>query len=631
MLKTEEKEKVINKEIYEFLKGEIKLDTHSNYLESFYQSFVAKDAVSCLLKHSTIQNREVAIEKLNKLIESDYIRHVTYPKKLDENNDFFYIVEILDFRGTLGKTSWKVNDCFPKNEDFVDMSPMDKHNIKLLNNVHPKTWNNPRKTNYELLVIGAGAGGLISTIQAAGLGIRVAIIEEYFFGGDCLNTGCVPSKSLLKCAKVFRNLKQVDKYGITIDGEVSIDFGKIMERMRKIRKDISPADSFERYSKIGASVFKGTASFESNNTVKVKSGNEECTLKFERCIIATGGRAFIPDIVGLKTIEYLTNSTIFNLTELPKTMAIIGSGPIGIEMAQAFSSFGTVVHVFVRSNKILSKEDTEASTILYNELKKANVNFYFHSTITKVEKEEENIKILYKTDKENVELTLICSKILVATGRIPNIEKLNLEKANVKYNIKGVSVNDKLQTNNNKIYAVGDVCCKYKFTHIADATAKIAFRNAMIPLARYKLSSLVVPWCTYTSPEIAHVGKTENELIFNKVKYRSFKTTFEHNDRVKTDENQSKNGFIKLIVADKTDKILGCSIVSENAGDLISEVTTAITNNIGAIALSNVIHPYPTEADTIRICSSQVNKQKLTDSAKWKLRNLIRINLRISG
>lgn len=523
-------------------------------------------------------------------------------------------------QGRKGDVSWILDS--ERQTVNAPVLPLDKHNVKLLNNVAPKSWINPEASHFQLVVIGAGAGGLISTIQATALDLKVAIIEENIFGGDCLNFGCVPSKALLKCSKLIQNLNKAKDFGIHAN-ITSINFPAIMERMRKLRSDISKADSFERYSGFGASVFKGRAKFVSDTSVEIDSLQESTkrVLTFEKCIIATGTHPFIPPILGLREVPYLTNSTLFNLEVLPKAFGILGAGPIGMEMAQAFNSFGSKVFVFEISDRILKREDSDASNVLLEFMEQDGVEIFVKTKVISCEKVGNQIKITYERDNHTG--TVLLDQLLVATGRIPNIERLNLAAASVTFLEGGGIVNDNLQTSNRNIFAVGDVCCNYQFTHYADATAKVAFRNAMFPFSNLKASNLVVPWCTYTNPEVAHVGSHEHDLLTEKKKFRVFKKFLEHNDRVILDSSRSNKGFVKLIVDQKTDKILGCTIVSENAGDLISEVTTAIANDVGAKALSAVIHPYPTTADSIRLCAGEVNKARITENTKWMLKQLV--------
>jgi mercury(II) reductase len=489
----------------------------------------------------------------------------------------------------------------------LNLSPNDIYNDRLLNNVHPEDWINPEpEPIYNLVVIGAGTAGLISAIATASLGGKVALIEKDLMGGDCLNVGCVPSKSIIKSARVAHIIKNAEKYGFENHTFSSLDFEKIMERMRKIRADISHNDSVKRYSELGVNVFLGKGHFVGDNSIEVDGK----ILKFKKAVIATGARAVAPNIPGLKESGYLTNENIFNLQKLPGHLLVIGGGPIGCELAQSFKRFGAKVTI-VQHSRILPREDIEAASIIEDVLKNDGVEILTNSKVAEVKLLENGKKLVTVqtvdgSSSKNIEI----DEILAAAGRAPNVEGLNLDMVNVDYDLReGVKVNDYLQTTNKNIYAAGDCCMKWKFTHAADAAAQIVIQNALFK-GRKRLSSLVMPWCTYTDPEVAHVGMYKEEAVSQGIEVEHFKFDMNENDRAQADGETI--GFVKVMVKKGTDKILGATIVAAHAGEMINEFTIAIVNNIGLGKLANVIHPYPTQSEAIKRVSGLYNKSRLT-------------------
>ncbi len=311
------------------------------------------------------------------------------------------------------------------------ISPLDEYNARLLDRVHPKGWVDPKpKSTYNLVVIGAGAGGLVSAAGAAGVGARVALIESHLLGGDCLNVGCVPSKALLRCAKAAAVVRNASAFGVNIDGNVSVDFGFVMERMRRLRASIAPIDSARRFSEqLGVDVFIGKGTFTAKNKIEVNGK----TLTFAKAVIATGGTAAIPNIPGLQEAPYLTNATIFNLTELPSRLGVIGAGPIGLELAQAFQRFGSQVTVFSRSDKILPKEDPDAAKIIEKSLRQDGVTFAFHANYKRVESRNGNPPVTIVLEDGSGERSIEFDALLIATGRKPAVRGLGLESASVSY------------------------------------------------------------------------------------------------------------------------------------------------------------------------------------------------------
>jgi pyruvate/2-oxoglutarate dehydrogenase complex dihydrolipoamide dehydrogenase (E3) component len=477
-------------------------------------------------------------------------------------------------------------------------------NRRLRANVAPCDWENPiPKGKYNLVVIGAGSGGLVTAAGAAGLGAKVALIERNALGGDCLNVGCVPSKALLVAAKEAVAVRDATAYGVRGTEGATVDFPAVMERMRELRAAIGPNDSAERFRDLGIDVYLGEGRFTSVETVEV--GGVE--LKFSKAVIATGGRAIVLPIPGLEKAGALTNETLFSLTELPKRLAVIGAGPIGCEMAQAFARFGSEVTLFEAECKILPREDPDAAKVVEAALQRDGVRTICDAKIKEVSREGDTRRITLKHQGETKQWAF--DQILVGVGRAPNVEGIGLEAAGVRYDSrKGVEVDEQLRTSNPKILAVGDVAMQFKFTHMADATARIAIQNALFK-GRKKHTDLLVPWCTYTQPEIAHVGLYEAAA---KERYGENMQTFTQNfDEVdRSILNGRTEGFVRVHTA--KGEIVGATIVGEHAGDLISELTVAIQAGMKLGSLAAVIHPYPTTAEAIRKLGDAYNRTRFT-------------------
>ncbi|KST63248.1 mercuric reductase [Mastigocoleus testarum] len=498
----------------------------------------------------------------------------------------------------------------------VTLPPMDEHNQKLLSHVHPPDWVNPKPADcYDLVVIGAGTAGLVVAAGAAGLGLglKVALIEKHLMGGDCLNVGCVPSKCVIRSSRVVADIREAKPFGINPPEHIDVDFPAVMARMRKLRAGISHVDSAPRFQKLGVDVFLGEGRFTDKNKIQVG----DRVLKYKKAVIATGARAARLSTPGIEEAGYLTNETVFSLTTQPQRLAVIGGGPIGSELAQAFQRLGTQVVLFHRGAHILNKEDDDAAEIVQNVLQREGIRLVLGSQLRRVEKTPEGKKIHFLTCTGKEE-SVIVDEILAGAGRVPNVDGLNLEAVGVEYDRrKGVIVNDYLQTTNPDIYAAGDICMNWKFTHAADAAARIVIKNTLFSpfgMGRYKLSNLVMPWVTFTDPEIAHVGMYEQEAQEKGFDINTIKIDFSHVDRAIADGETE--GFLKILHKKGSDEILGATIVARHAGEMISEVTTAIVNKIGLSKLSSVIHPYPTQAECIKKAADAYRRTLLTPTSK---------------
>ncbi|TWU35217.1 Mercuric reductase [Novipirellula aureliae] len=505
--------------------------------------------------------------------------------------------------------------------ELVQLQPDDEHNQRLEANVHPPQWTNPTPSRpYHLVVIGGGTAGLVTAAGAAGLGARVALVERELMGGDCLNVGCVPSKGIISAARVAAIARDCSEFGIGVP-EVNVDFAAVMQRMRKLRAGISHNDSASRFRDLGVDVFFGHAGFLDSNTIDV-GGTE---LRFKRAVIASGARAAAPPIAGLNDVEYLTNESVFSLTELPRRFGIIGAGPIGCEMAQSFAQLGSEVFLVESEHGIMPREDREAAAIVQKQMERNGVKFLCCGR-NLVIKNEAGIRLTVESHGQRYDEPV--DQLLVAVGRAPNVENLNLEAVGVDFDKQGIKVNDNLQTTNPRIYAAGDVCSKYQFTHAADFMARIVIQNALFavgPFGKKKASDLVIPWATYTSPEIAHVGVYENEAKEAGVEIDTYVQPFRDIDRAIL-EGQD-DGFVKVHTKKGTDQIVGATIVAENAGDMISEITVAMTCRLGLGKIGSAIHPYPTQAEAIRKLGDQFSRTKLTPLSKKVLGLLQRLNV----
>jgi pyruvate/2-oxoglutarate dehydrogenase complex dihydrolipoamide dehydrogenase (E3) component len=494
-------------------------------------------------------------------------------------------------------------------QDKKIVSPWDVYNQKLVSHVHPADWKNPKPaSSYNLVVIGAGTAGLVCAAGAAGLGAKVALIERHLMGGDCLNVGCVPSKAVVRAARAAAAVREAGEFGVHVPEGVTIDFGQVMERMRRLRASIAPNDSVKRFSDLGIDVFIGDGRFVDAHSVEVAGER----LTFKKAVIATGARAAAPPIAGLDDVTYLTNETVFSLTEMPRRLAIIGAGPIGCEMAQSFARFGAEVLLIETLHGILPREDSDAAGIVWESMQRDGVKLLCCGKELKLARAD-GLKIRLTVESHGKGYDEVVDQLLVAVGRAPNVENLGLEAAGVIFTKKGVQVNDRLQTTQPNIFAAGDICSPYQFTHAADFMARIVIRNALF-FGRAKTGALTIPWCTYTEPEIAHVGLYEKQAREQGIEIDTFTRELSEVDRAILEGHT--NGLARVHVRKGTDKIIGATIVASNAGDMIAEITLAMTHNLGLKHIAGTIHPYPTQAEAIRQIGDAYNRARLTPFAK---------------
>ncbi len=422
-----------------------------------------------------------------------------------------------------------------------------------------------------------------------------------------------------------RNTAALAECGISVT-DVRVDFGAVMARLRRLRSEISENDSAQRFAeKLGVNVFLGYARFTSRNTVEVNGK----VLRFVKAVIATGGAPKLLDIPGMKeaaAVEQeprlvVTSANIFNLTTLPARLCVIGTGVVGMEMAQAFQRLGSQVHVFGRSGRVLSKEDADVALLLQQELEREGVIFHLDVVSYLSVAHHGSEVTLDVATRTLARMSSTFDVMLVAVGRSPNVTKLNLEAAGVEFDVTtGVKVNDKLQTTNDRIFAVGDVCSPFQFTHASDFMARMVIRNALF-FGNAKFSSLLIPWCTYTSPEIAHVGLYAADLEARGVVFEVYEKRYSENDRSILDSEAV--GMVRILCKKGTDKIVGATIIGSHAGEIISEVSLAIQSGTGLSKLASVIHPYPTTADAIRACGDLYNRTRLTKTVRALFRRVL--------
>jgi len=497
--------------------------------------------------------------------------------------------------------------------DASPRTPQDAYERERAANVHPVEWSNPTPAScYQLVIVGGGSAGLAAAQTAAALGVRVALVERHLLGGTCLNTGCLPSKAIIRTSRLYAEMRDANRYGVQVPDDIRVDFAAVMERVRRLRSHISGGDSVRNLVAAGVDVFFGNVQFSGTDTLKV-NGDE---LRFRKALIATGARPHIPSIPGLREAGFLTNANVFNLTELPPRLLVIGGGPLGCELAQAFSRLGARVTIVQDMPLFLDREERDAAQILSDAFARDGIEVRLNTQAVAVRVEHgEKLVDLLSDDYHN---TIAVDAILAGTGRVPNVEGLNLEAAGVDYAAgDGVRVDDFLCTSNPRIYAAGDICLEHQYTDTATASARIAVQNALFR-GRERMSDLVIPWCTYTDPEIAHVGLYVREANRQGIPVKTFTIPMHEIDRAVTDSEDG--GFVKVHVRERTDQILGATIVARHAGDMINEITLAMVAGIGLRTLSRVIHAYPTQAEAVRCAADAYNRTRLTPRIRARLR-----------
>lgn len=451
--------------------------------------------------------------------------------------------------------------------------------------------------DYDLIVIGAGAAGLTASAVASTVGARTLLVERERMGGDCTWTGCVPSKSLLRAAHAAHSARTAGRLGIDVNG-VTVDFGRVMERVRTLRNEIyEDADAPEIYERMGVDVVHGEAAFVDDRTIEIRSASGVDAWQARRFIIATGASPAVPPVPGLDGVPYLTNETIFELRHRPEHLLILGAGPVGVEMAQAFRRLGTRVTVLDTAERILGRDDEELATMTRAVLEEEGIRFLLDVTVQKASISEDLIQL-----RTHAGDTVRGDALLVATGRRPNVHSLNLEAAGVYFGEQGVEVDDRCRTSNGAVFAAGDVTGRYAFTHVAEHMARTAVMNALLKVPS-RLDTAHVPWVTYTDPELAHVGATQMELEADGVRFETFRFPYGKLDRALMDD--AATGLIKVHARGWNGRILGASILGARAGDMISELALAMRMGVRLRQISDTMHPYPSYGLGVRRAADQ--------------------------
>ncbi len=455
---------------------------------------------------------------------------------------------------------------------------------------------------FDLVVIGGGAAGLVTASGAAQLGAKVALIEKEKLGGECLWTGCVPSKALIKAGKTKRSIDLARTKGFDI-GEIKVDFARVMDHVRETIMAIEPHDNPERFRKMGIKVIHGTARFTAHNRLEVKGE----TLIGRRFCIATGGSVVVPPIEGIQSVPYLTHETFFDIRKQPEHLIVIGAGPIGCELGQAMSRLGSKVSLIETLDCVLHNDDKELACMLHHYL---DDEIDIHVGTRAMKAEVRDGAIFLTCQKGNQKMVVKGDVLLLATGKRPRTSGMGLDVAGVAVERNGIRVDQSLQTTNPRIYACGDVTGPYLFTHMAEYQAGLVISNTLIPLLNRKVSYGVVPWCTFTDPELAHVGLLEATARqeFGDDKVSVFRYELKENDR-HIIEGETK-GLVKLVTK-SNGKILGCDILGANAGDLIHEYALAIKKGLSVSSVSGMIHAYPTLAQANKRASDRYFSEKI--------------------
>ena len=496
--------------------------------------------------------------------------------------------------------------------DATLTTPQDAYEEKRLADLHPQSWVNPKPAdNYALIIVGAGSAGVAAAELAIAMGVKVAMIERHLIGGTCLNTGCVPSKALIRTSRLYAEMRDAARYGAKVPDNIEVDFAAAMERVRRIRGHLSNRSSVRRLAALGVDLFFGNVRFAGPDTLMVNDQK----LRFGKVMIATGTRPHIPTIPGLREAGFLTNANVFNLTELPKRLLVIGGGPVGCELAQAFRHLGANVTIVQDKPLFLEKEERDAAQILSDAFARDGLEVRLNTQVTAVR--VENGCKLVDLISADYRSTIEVDAILTGVGRAPNVQGLDLEAAGVKYDAAtGIAVDDFLCTSNPRIYAAGDVCLEEQYTDTAAASARIVVHNALMR-GNMRFSKLVIPWCTYTDPEISHVGMYVREANRKGIPVKTFTVPMHQIDRAITDSEEI--GFVKIHIRDGTDKILGATIVARHAGEMINEITLAMVADIGLCTLAKVIHAYPTQAEAIREAAKAYVRTRITTRLRARL------------
>ena len=466
----------------------------------------------------------------------------------------------------------------------------------ILEALRPASWQNPKPAKpYDLVILGAGPAGLSAALDAAPLDARVALVEQKILGGNCMHTGCVPSKAIIRTSRLYADMRNAESFGGKVPGDMPIDFAAAMDRIGRVRSRIARSITADELSALGIDLFFGEGRFDGGNSITVEGDR----LRFKKALVATGAHPVVPAIPGLVEAGYLTNQNIFDLRVLPAHLLVIGGGPIGCELSQAFCRLGSRVTIVQKEPMFLSNEERDAAQILSDAFARDGIEIHLNTeTLSISVRGAQKIADLVSEDHRS---TVTVDQILASVGQMPNVEALNLEAVGVDYDkSQGIRVNDFLQTTNPDIYAAGDVCARRKFTHFEAASSRIVVQNAL-QSGRRRVSDLTIPWCTYTDPELAHVGLYVREAREKHIPVRTFTIPMHDVDRAICDAEEE--GFVKIHVKEGSDQILGATVVARHAGEMINDISLAMSLGVGLERLGQVVRPYPTQAAAIQMAA----------------------------
>ncbi len=483
-----------------------------------------------------------------------------------------------------------------------------------------KRFKKPRQFDYNLVAIGGGSAGLVSAYIGAAVKAKVALVEKHKMGGDCLNTGCVPSKAFIRSAKAFYDMKRARSFGLILQ-TASVDFAQVMERVQRVIGKVAPHDSRERYRNLGVDCFDGTARVSSPYEIEVTGKDEKRIVTTRAMIIATGARPFVPPIPGLESIGYLTSDTVWQIRTLPKRLVVLGGGPIGCELAQSFARFGSQVTVVEMQSQLMGREDRDVADFIQKIFEKEGVRVLTSHKAKSIVQENGQKALI--AEYNGHELRIEFDEILLALGRRANVTGFGLEELGISISQRGtINHDDFMRTNFSNIYVCGDVAGPYQFTHTAAHQAWYASINALFsPLRKFKADYRVIPWATFTDPEVARVGLSERDAIEKNIPYQLTRYDLSDLDRAIAEEED--HGFVKVLTSPNSDKILGATIVGAHAGEVIAEYIAAMKHGFGLNKILGTIHIYPTFAEANKYAAGEWKK---ATAPKWALKWLEKIH-----
>ena len=628
--------------VFEQLRMEVKVEDRRFLLKSYPQCFLGNEAVDSLIqilsgRRGVVATREMAVRMGDELLHSNLIQHVTRDHNFKDAPLFYRFMEEIkqgpSWESRLGVQSGvKCNGKLPlqrrKSSNVVHVlseltiAPLDEYNLELMNNVHPLAWKTAPPERYTMLIIGGGIAGRTAAVVAAELGASVVLCEIQLIGGQSLNSGIVPSKALAYCARRFKTHLEDAEFGITFDSPPTIDFGAVMDRMRRIRCDMSSAVSAVALKAAGVDVVFGKASFIDSTSVLCGSKH----LEFSRAVICTGSRAAVPDIVGLSTTPYLTTDSLFNLTQLPQSMIIIGGGFVALEMGAAFSLFGCQVTIITQGTRLISSEDEEAADAFAQVLQGDGATLVFQAIVMEVKFNELTktftVDASVSDESGTVSKKFTSETLLVAVGRAPNVFDLNCAAAGVQFDEGGICINEILQTSSRGhcIYAAGD-CCQdmLYFGHAGEMMARIAARNALLSTGKIKFNPALVPYSLFLSPEYSHIGVFEGDVTTQVSMLDNDRTMIEG---ANIQSNDQSGGFVK-IYSDEKGRIVGATIFATNASEMMNEISLCMHSGVSLSQLASVMHGHPTFSHALQVAAQSFERARVKSGSKFIRRKLV--------